>query len=138
LLFPNTHRLTIDAGTCITFDLTDNTNTFLGGMISPGIPMRLNAMHTFTARLPLVKTVMNPQLMGTDTESCMQSGAINGAVAEMDGIISLYKEKYPVLAVILCGGDMPFFENRLKASIFATPDLVLMGLNSILIHNVRN
>jgi type III pantothenate kinase len=138
LLFPHSDRLTIDAGTCITYDVTDCTDTFLGGIISPGIQMRLNAMHTFTARLPLVKPLINPPLMGTDTESCMQSGAINGTIAEMDGIISLYREKYPALAVILCGGDMPFFENRLKATIFATPDLVLLGLNSILIHNVRN
>jgi type III pantothenate kinase len=40
------------------------------------------------------------------------------------------------LTVILSGGDARFFENRLKGSIFAVPELVLSGLNSILIHNV--
>jgi type III pantothenate kinase len=55
----------------------------------------------------------------------------------MDGIILRYAEKYPELKVILCGGDTSFFENRLKATIFAAPELVLFGLNSVLIHNVR-
>jgi type III pantothenate kinase len=41
------------------------------------------------------------------------------------------------LKVILCGGDTHFFENQLKASIFAVPELVLNGLNSILIYNVN-
>lgn len=137
-LFPKKNCLVIDAGTCITYDLTDREGNYWGGGISPGITMRFEAMHTFTARLPLVKPTMNPNLIGNDTESCMQSGAINGTIVELDGIINLYREKYPELEVILCGGDMPFFENRLKASIFASPELVLLGLNSILIHNVRN
>jgi type III pantothenate kinase len=38
--------------------------------------------------------------------------------------------------VILCGGDARFFENKLKASIFVSPELVLTGLNSILNYNV--
>ena len=37
---------------------------------------------------------------------------------------------------VLCGGDALFFENQLKGSIFAVPELVLSGLNSILIYNV--
>jgi type III pantothenate kinase len=54
----------------------------------------------------------------------------------VDGIIRRYQEKFEGLQVILCGGDALFFENKLKASIFASPELVLSGLNSILIYNV--
>jgi type III pantothenate kinase len=61
---------------------------------------------------------------------------IYGVLGEMDGIISRYSEKFKDLQVILCGGDARFFENKLKASIFASPELVLIGLNSILIYNV--
>jgi type III pantothenate kinase len=76
------------------------------------------------------------ELIGVSTENAIQSGIINGLVAEIDGIITRYKDKYPDLQSILCGGDASFFENKLKASIFASPDLVLLGLNSVLIHNV--
>lgn len=136
-LFPGRNTLVIDAGTCITYDFTDSSGQYYGGSISPGLKMRFQAVHTFTARLPLVTPAGNPDLVGNSTETSIQSGVVNGAVAELDGIIARYKGKYPDLQVILCGGDGPFFENMLKASIFASPDLVLIGLNRVLIHNVR-
>jgi type III pantothenate kinase len=135
-LFPNMNCLVIDAGTCITYDFLDATAAYHGGSISPGLNMRFEAMHTFTARLPLVSPVDTPELTGNTTERSMQSGVIYGLLEEMDGIIRRYSEKFKDLKVILCGGDARFFENKLKASIFASPELVLIGLNSILIHNV--
>ena len=98
--------------------------------------MRFNAVHNFTARLPLVPLVEIAPLIGDSTESCIQSGVINGLIEELSGIMRLYKQKFEGLAVILSGGDARFFENKLKGSIFAVPELVLSGLNSILIHNV--
>lgn len=135
--FPGRNCLVIDAGTCITYDFIDATANYYGGSISPGLNMRFKAMHTFTARLPLVQPVDNPELIGNSTESCMQSGAIIGLCEEINGVIRRYDEKFDNLQVILCGGDAPFFENKLKASIFASPELVLSGLNSILIYNVN-
>lgn len=135
-MFPNTNTLVIDAGTCITYDILDKQGNFLGGGISPGLTMRFQAVHNFTARLPLVASIDDPPLVGNSTESCIQSGVINGVIAELNGIISLYKQKFEGLTVILSGGDARFFENKLKGSIFAVPELVLSGLNSILIHNV--
>jgi type III pantothenate kinase len=135
-MFPKTNVLVIDAGTCITYDFLDRDGNFLGGGISPGLMMRFNAVHNFTARLPLVPLVEIAPLIGDSTETCIQSGVINGLIEELGGIISLYRQKFEGLAVILSGGDARFFENKLKGSIFAVPELVLSGLNSILIHNV--
>jgi type III pantothenate kinase len=135
-LFSGFNTLVIDIGTCITYDFTDSQANYDGGGISPGLMMRFKAVHTFTARLPLINPVENPQLIGHSTETSIQSGIIHGLIGEIDGIIDRYRSKYPDLQVILCGGDAPFFENKLKASIFASPDLVLFGLNSVLIHNV--
>ncbi|MEM1359607.1 MAG: type III pantothenate kinase, partial [Bacteroidota bacterium] len=45
-------KLIVDAGTCATLDLIDGRANYQGGNISPGIRMRLKAMHAFTARLP--------------------------------------------------------------------------------------
>jgi type III pantothenate kinase len=135
-LFPGSPCLVIDAGTCITYDFLDRTGAYHGGGISPGLNMRFEAMHTFTARLPLVQARDTVDLIGNSTETCMQSGVIYGLLEEVDGIIRRYQEKFEGLQVILCGGDALFFENKLKASIFASPELVLSGLNSILIYNV--
>jgi type III pantothenate kinase len=136
-LFPEKDSLVIDAGSCITYELVNSGGTYLGGGISPGLMMRFRAMHTFTAKLPLVTPVDSPDLTGSTTTACMQSGVIWGMVEEINGIITRYREKYPDLQVILCGGDVPFFENKLKASIFASPEIVLIGLNSILSHNAN-
>ena len=135
-MYPKTNVLVIDAGTCITYDFLDRDGNFLGGGISPGLMMRFNAVHNFTARLPLVPLVEIAPLIGDSTESCIQSGVINGLTEELSGIIRLYRQKFEGLVVILSGGDARFFENKLKGSIFAVPELVLSGLNSILIHNV--
>ncbi|HYG01583.1 MAG TPA: type III pantothenate kinase [Chryseosolibacter sp.] len=137
-LFENENCLVIDAGTCITFDVLDKHGRYFGGAISPGLNMRFQALNTFTAKLPLITPVENPRLIGTSTESCIHSGVINGLIAELNGIIDQYEAKYDDLQVLLCGGDTHFFEKKLKASIFASPELVLVGLNSILIYNVTH
>ena len=134
--FPSTHCLVIDAGTCVTYDFLDSAGNYHGGGISPGLKMRLQAMHSFTARLPLADVVDNPPLIGKNTEACLQSGAINGMREEIQGIIARYQVEFAGLRVILSGGDGRFFENKLKRPIFALPELVLSGLNSILIYNV--
>jgi type III pantothenate kinase len=135
-VFPLHHVLVIDAGTCVTYEFVDKSGNYHGGSISPGLNMRFQAVHAFTARLPLVKATGVAQLTGDSTETCIQSGVINGLTAEIDGIIDRYRSQFEGLQVILCGGDAAFFENKLKASIFASPELVLVGLNSILIYNV--
>lgn len=136
-LFPGSNNLVIDAGTCITYDFVDKMRNYRGGSISPGLNMRFRAVHTFTAKLPLVTAKAGVGLIGDSTESSIQSGVVNGLLAEIEGIVRQYEVNFPDLRVILCGGDAGFFENQLKASIFAVPDLVLIGLNSILIHNVN-
>ncbi len=131
-LFPNKDCLIVDAGTCINYELLDAHGTYHGGAISPGISMRFEAMHTFTARLPLVNAKNEINLIGNTTETCLQSGVMNGVLEEVKGFIKQYQALYPELTVILCGGDYPFFENKLKPAIFVAPELVLFGLNRIL------
>ncbi len=137
LKYPNEDCLVIDAGTCINYEFLDHNKTYHGGAISPGISMRFEAMHTFTSKLPLVKSISESKLIGDSTESCMQSGVMNGALAEMNEIIQRYKDLYPEIRVILSGGDYSFFEKNLKHPIFVAPDLVFDGLNGILLYHVE-
>ncbi|HQT24867.1 type III pantothenate kinase [Daejeonella sp.] len=136
-LFPDTNCLVIDAGTCITYDAVDNAGVYEGGSISPGLKMRLKAMHKFTGRLPEVELSDYTDWRGYDTPSAMLSGVLNGCTEELRGMIEIYRSRYPGLQVILCGGDAIFFDTRLKNSIFAhtlktEPDLVLIGLNEVI------
>jgi type III pantothenate kinase len=134
-LFPDASTLTIQAGTCITYEITNNQSEYLGGSISPGLDMRLKALHTFTAKLPLVKKEEIGYFTGKTTQEAILAGVINGCSAEIDGIIDHYKIIFPDLMVVFGGGDTFFFDKRLKNRIFATANLVLKGLNIILEHN---
>lgn len=134
-LYPDADCLVIDAGTCINYEFINKKGEYLGGAISPGIRMRFEAMHQGTARLPLAEPVAAAPLIGDSTLLCLQSGVMNGVVEEVRGIISRHVSTYPGVRVILCGGDAPLFENHLNPSIFVAPEVVLMGLNSILLHN---
>ena len=119
--------LVIDAGTAITYDIITATGTYLGGGISPGMQMRFRALHEFTARLPLIHAVPEPPLVGDSTESCIQSGVINGLRSEVLGIIEQYRRQYGEdLAVYITGGDAPYFDklvtegNQMSADAFLT------------------
>lgn len=135
--FPNRTCLVIDIGTCITYDLIDQSGIYHGGGISPGIEMRLKSMHKYTSGLPLVGMDEKAPLVGTSTKSCLQSGAVQGALAEVEGIIYRYGQFYENLTIILCGGGAKFFESKINGHIFANPDLVLIGQNQIL-NNILN
>jgi type III pantothenate kinase len=135
-LYPDQDCLVIDAGTCITFDFIDKFNNYQGGSISPGLNLRFKAMNNFTARLPLVERKDHADLIGKSTEEAILSGVINGTSGELNSLIISYIELFPDLKVIICGGDASFFESKIKQSIFAVPELVLIGLNRILEYNV--
>jgi type III pantothenate kinase len=142
-LFPEQDCLILDLGTCLTADLVDRDGTFQGGLISPGVRMRLRAMHEQTARLPLIdwkadELVNWPSPTAKNTQDAILSGVLNGLLLEMNGLIDLYRHDRPELVVVLCGGDASAFESRLKPPIFAMPELVLTGLNRILRYNVEN
>lgn len=136
-LFPGCPVLSIDAGTCIKYDFVDAEGNYQGGAISPGIRMRLKAMHTFTARLPLVELSPVDHILGKNTHESLLIGALGGARAEAEGMIEHYRKEYPGLKVVLTGGDLRYFEEPLKNSIFAVPDLLMQGLNLILEHNAQ-
>ena len=132
--FPKSNVLVIDAGTCITFDIL-TLEGYQGGSISPGIHMRFQALHQQTERLPLVDLGVEASIIGKNTVQSIQSGVINGVLAEVDGMIDRYKSQFSDLKVLLTGGDFQLFDKGLKNSIFADSDLVLKGLNEILDYN---
>ena len=128
--------LVIVAGTCITYNLVDSNANFVGGAISPGLHMRLKAMHEFTGKLPLVSLDGEKPLIGHSTETSIRSGAVHGTTEEVRGMISAYEKVYPGLKTVISGGDGTFLAEALKNGIFARPDLIAEGLHTILKFNV--
>ena len=134
-MHPGHDALVIDAGTCITYDFIDAAGNYRGGNISPGVDMRLKALHTFTDKLPLISAEGECQLWGNTTEGAIRSGVIRGIEMEMSGYIIETSQKHPDLYVFLTGGNNFSFDMKIKNTIFADKYLVLKGLNRILNYN---
>ena len=77
-------------------------------------------------------------MTGKSTEASIQSGVINGLIAEIQGIISMYESNYENLTIIISGGNLDYFDKILKNNIFAVPNIVLTGLNILLDFNDKN
>mgnify|MGYP000061868592 CR=1 FL=1 len=133
--YPEKDVLIIDAGTCITFDFVNHKKEYLGGAISLGIEMRYKALQNYTSKLPLLEKDIPKNVIGSSTKESMHSGVINGVLNEINGVINQYKKENSFLTVVLTGGDANFLAKQLKSSIFANPNFVLEGLNTILIYN---
>jgi type III pantothenate kinase len=137
LQFPNQNRLVIDAGTCITYDFVNDQNQYLGGAISPGIRLRYESLHQFTAKLPLLTKSYPENTIGISTHESIHSGVIYGVILEIDGFIEQYKSQYAKFIIILTGGDAEFLAKRLKNTIFANSNFLLEGLNQTFQYNQK-
>ncbi len=128
LKHPNQSRLVIDAGTCITYDFINNQDQYHGGAISPGIGLRYKSLNDYTANLPLEKISELHPFIGNSTSGSIQSGVLNGVIAEIEAFIDHFEHQDENLTVILTGGNSEFLVNRLKNSIFANPNFLLESL----------
>jgi type III pantothenate kinase len=135
LQFPKKNRLVIDAGTCITYDFIDSNDNYLGGAISPGIRLRYESLHNYTAKLPLLKKENPIEIVGNSTTQSIHSGVINGVSFEIEGFINAVLNKNDNFIIILTGGDAVFLAERLKNTIFANPNFLLESLNQTFQYN---
>lgn len=129
-LYPGHDVLVLDFGTCLKFDFVNRDARYEGGSISPGLNMRFKAMHTFTAKLPLLtrpkKFPTSP--IGRSTAQSMENGVLLGMLSEAERMIARYRESYPELTVLATGGDAEVFGSHLKNVIFVQQNLALLGL----------
>jgi len=137
-LQPGKPLLVIDLGTAVTYDFVSAEGIFTGGNIAPGVRTRLKSLHHFTGKLPLVEPASNFDLLGNSTETAIRSGVMQGILFEINGYIDALKLQYPSLFAFLTGGDLIYFDGKLKNGIFVDANLVLTGLNRILRHNVHS
>ena len=138
LLFPNSNRLVIDAGTCVTYDFIDAQNQYWGGAISPGLRLRYESLHQFTSKLPLLTREEPIHFTGNSTNQSIHSGVVNGLIHEIDGFIDQYNKGNEKFTIILTGGDADFLAKRLKNTIFANSNFLLESLNQFFQYKINN
>lgn len=137
LCYPNQNRLVIDVGTCVTYDFVSQDDVYLGGAISPGLRLRYESLHNYTAKLPLLQSESPDYFIGNSTSNSIHSGVVNGLAHEIDGFIDEYRTRYSNFIIILTGGDAEFLAKRLKNTIFAHSNFLLESLNQTFQYNQK-
>ena len=128
--------LIIDMGSAITFDLLEG-GVFRGGNISPGVAMRLRALHEYTASLPLCEASadFSTERLGRSTREAVTEGVMRGVLHEIEGYVTSFLAEKQKIRIIFSGGDAKYFVNRIKNAIFAGRMVMYIGLNTILEYN---
>ncbi|MDA0780819.1 MAG: type III pantothenate kinase [Rickettsiales bacterium] len=129
----------IDFGTATTFDVVGSGGEYLGGAISPGINLSIEALHNAAAKLPSIDISRPKKVIGDSTESAMQSGIYWGYVGLIEGIVTRIEKEYAKPMKVICtGGLAPLFYDVIDKIEFLEPDLTIEGLNLIYKKNSVN
>lgn len=123
-LFKDKGSIVFDFGTTLTVDVIEPDGMYAGGNISPGFRTRFKSLSRYSRSLPLVDTPLSVKPTGDSLKASIESGVVSGIMFEIMGYLSLFPEK----VVVFTGGDALYFAKRMKNSIFAVCNLVLMGL----------
>lgn len=130
--------LVIDLGTATKIYAIDENNTFLGGMIAPGVEISLRALTNTSSQLPTIPLAAPPKVFSGDTVESMQSGTILGTACMIDGMLERFIEELGQPAsIVATGGLSAFIINECKSDIIYDNLLVLKGLREIYLKNTK-
>jgi type III pantothenate kinase len=123
--------IVIDFGTATTFDVSDYSGAYKGGIIAPGINLSLDALVTAAAKLPriAIETPPTASVIGRNTVDQMTIGIYWGYVAMIEGLVARLKSEVgrPV-KVIATGGLATLFAPNTTVFDHIEPDLTIQGL----------
>lgn len=125
--------LIFDFGTATTLSVIDGKGAYRGGMIMPGMRLAVEALSNRTAQLPHIDLEAPERVIGTNTVDCMNSGAIYGNAAMLDGVIDRVEAELgePIAAVVATGGLISKVAPYCRRRIAIEDDLMLWGLKII-------
>lgn len=122
-----------DLGTANTMSVVDGDGRFLGGAIMAGPRLSVEALSTRTSQLPHIDLDRPAKVIGSNTIAAMQSGAIYGHAALVDGLIDRTEAELgaPVACVVATGGLAGVIIPQCRRAITVDENLMLDGLRII-------
>ena len=131
--------IVIDMGTATTVTVLDETGSFIGGSICPGVKISLDALTDRTALLPGLQLDQPKRAIGRNTIDCMRSGIMLGTACMLDGLVERFEEELGSKAtVVATGGIAKFIIPMCRTPIVYDKDLLLKGLAILYRENTRN
>ncbi|HEX4110093.1 MAG TPA: type III pantothenate kinase [Solirubrobacteraceae bacterium] len=85
--------IVVDFGTAITYDPVSADGEYLGGIISPGVEISLEALSERAAALPKIDLAAPRALIGKTTVDAIRSGVIHGTVGQVDHIVGRLQDE---------------------------------------------
>ncbi len=127
----------VDCGTASKVIYLDETSSFAGCAIAPGIEMGLRALSQDTAALPEIALSTPKKVIGKNTRDCMNSALIYGNAHLLRGLAKDFEmEAGRPLKKILTGGYSSLLKEQLSGFEYV-PNLVLIGLKQIMKRHVK-
>jgi type III pantothenate kinase len=123
----------VDFGTAITYDVVSSAGEYLGGIITPGAEISIDALYERAAKLPKVELARPRSLIGKSTVDAIRSGIVYGFAGQVEGIVRrLRAELGPSTRVIATGGLAGVLVPFIRETIDEVDDLLtLTGLRLI-------
>ena len=128
--------IVVDFGTATTFDVISSADEYLGGAIAPGLEISMDALFAHAAALRRVELVAPPSVVGRSTVESMQSGAIFGHAALVDGICRRILAELGPATVIATGGLCGVVAPHSEVIAYVEPWLTLHGLRILYARNL--
>jgi len=121
----------LDFGTAITYDIVDSCRVFRGGAIAPGRALLRQALHNYTAQLPLIPIFDDlPAGVGTNTVDAMRLGIDRGVIGSARELIAGIKMLFAdeTVRLVGVGGDCKFFIDYIPEIEYGGNDYTLQGI----------
>ncbi|MDP5215650.1 type III pantothenate kinase [Ruegeria sp. 2205SS24-7] len=131
--------IVVDFGTATTFDVVAHDGAYVGGVISPGVNLSLEALHLAAAALPHVDISKPQKVIGTNTVECIQSGVFWGYVGLVREVCDRIRGEYGApMKIVATGGLAPLFQQSAQLFDAFEDDLTMHGLTVIHRYNKEN
>jgi len=127
----------VDLGTATTFDAISAAGEYLGGAITPGVAISLEALFQHAAALRRVELVPPRGVIGRSTVESIQSGALYGFAAQVDGLCRRFIAEMGPSTVVATGGLSELIAPYAEVVDHVEPWLTLHGLRIVYEMNVR-
>jgi type III pantothenate kinase len=125
----------VDFGTATTIEAVSAAGEYLGGAICPGVEIAMDALFGRAAGLRRVELQPPKHVIGKSTAESIQSGAIYGFSAQVDGLVDRFVAELGECAVIATGGLADLIAPHARSVQHYEPWLTLYGLRIIFERN---
>lgn len=122
--------IVVDFGTATTVDAVSREGKYMGGCITAGVRILVDALYRATSMLPKVELVKPEKVLGSTAVGHIQSGTVLGYIGSMEYLIRLSKEEMgePDAKVIATGGLARMISDNTPMIDVVDNQLILEGL----------